>query len=445
MDKAIALAEKAYYIYSKLPKFLKWVIKLFYWITKLIYKLFKSIYHIFKRNDVNKKNITNIQEKTNIITNDDNLETGNYIVKKKLKKGKYKISWIIPRPIKGSGGHRNFYRVIRYLASQEHDVTVYIDYKLSFSPDPCISGVQAHNFIKENFFDLGASIIYGTDNIEECDMLFATHYESAYIVKENENKAKKCFYFIQDYESYFTAMGDEFIRAYQSYKLGLYPITSGPWPLTFLKKDFGIDYGYYFRFPLNRNVYFYNGETKEKNSIVFFAKPNMPRRCYKLGLNALTIVKEKMPETKIYFYGENSNSYNDVPFDFVNCGLVPTIEELGDLYRKCEVGLAFSTTNPSLVPFEMLSCGTAVIDLDFNDNEVNYGSRENITLAEPFAEKIAEKVIELLKNKKLRKEKVKKGMEFCKIFPSEKEMCEGIEKEIIRVTKQEIKKVGEVK
>ena len=441
MEKAIALAEKVYYVYSKLPNFLKKVIKFFYWILKGVYRLLRKVYHLF----VKKKKVNNSISENKVMIVENILEEGDYIVERKLKKGKYKISWIIPRPIKGSGGHRNFYRVIRYLASQGHDVTVYIDYKLSFSPDPCTSGKQAHNFIKENFFDLGASIIYGTDNIEKCDMLVATHYESAYIVKENEDKAKKCFYFIQDYESYFTAMGDEFIRAYQSYKLGLYPITSGPWPLTFLKRDFGVNYGYYFRFPLNREVYYYNGETKEKNSIVLCAKPNMPRRCYKLGLKALTIVKEKMPETKIYFFGENSSSYCNVPFDFVACGLVPTIEELGDLYRKCLVGLAFSTTNPSLVPFEMLSCGTAVVDLDFNDNEVNYGSRDNITLAEPFADKIAEKVIELLKDEKLRSKKVKNGMEFCKIFPSEKEMCEGIEKEIIRVTNSKEKKVGENK
>ena len=192
MEKVIALAEKLYYVYSKLPRFLKSIIKVCYFILKAFYKLLRKIYRLFtkKKND----NIpVTINDNTNIENTSDE---GDYIIKKKLKKGKYKISWIIPRPIKGSGGHRNFYRVIRYLASQGHYVTVYIDYKLSFSPDPCISGKQAHDFIKENFFDLGASIIYGTDNIEKCDMLFATHYESAYIVKENEYKAKKCFYFI---------------------------------------------------------------------------------------------------------------------------------------------------------------------------------------------------------------------------------------------------------
>ncbi len=445
MEKVQQMAEKVYYLYMKLPKIIQFMIKLVYYVLRTIYRLLRKVYRFFKKtftknvavpvisantnnnvetvmNETNKNNIYEIEEKDYILP------------KKKLKPGKLRISWIIPRPIKGSGGHRNFYRIISYLGAQGHEVRVYIDYKKSFSPDPCTSGNQAYNFIKDNFIDLHASVIYGTDNIKKCDVLFATHYESAYIVKQNEKKAKEIMYFIQDYESYFTAMGDEFIRAYQSYKLGLYPITSGPWPLCFLRKDFGVNYGYSFYFPLDTSIYnISKGQKKDKNSIVFFAKPHMPRRCYKLGLDALKIVKEKMPDVTIHFFGENASSYDDVPFEFVNHGLVPTITELGDLYRKCEVGIAFSTTNPSLVPYEMISCGVAVVDLDFNDNEVNYGGRENITLAEPFAEKVAEKIIFLLNNKKDRERVVKRGLKYCKIFPSEKKMCEGIEREIIKV------------
>ena len=433
MEKFYEIAEKSYYIYNNLPKFIKIIIKIIYSILLVIYKIFRSIYRLIKRifrkpskGNTNKVNYISSNSTGPIIKND-------YYVKKKITNN-FKISWIIPLPQKGSAGHRNFFRIIGYLGKKGYDVTVYIDNKRSTSPDPVYSGVEAQEFIKNNYFDLQANIIYGTENIEKCDALVATHFESAYIVKANEKKAKKLFYFIQDYESYFTPMGDDFIRAHQSYKLGLYPITSGPWPLNFLKKDFGVKEGYSFYFPLDRSIYNYNGQKKDDMSIVFFAKPGMPRRCYRLGVDALKIVKDELPDVTIHFYGENSVSYRNVPFDFVDHGLLPNIRLLGDLYRKMEIGLAFSTTNPSLVPYEMSCCGVAVVDLDYNDNIINYGNDyNNITLAEPFAEEIAKKIISLLKNKELREAKVKNAIKYCDIFPSEEQMCSGIEKEILKV------------
>lgn len=360
---------------------------------------------------------------------------GDYLLPKKSKK--VTINWIVPQPIIGSGGHRNIYRIVHYLATQGYNVTIYIDPQDLNNPDYVRSGMDAYEKIKNNFFDLECSIVYGFDKIEKCDVLFATHYDSAYIVQKNARKAKLCCYFIQDYECYFNPMSYQYLRAYNTYLMGFYPITSGPWPLRLLKRDFNIKEGDYFRFPINREVYYLGKEKKEKK-IIFFAKPYMPRRCYQLGVEALEIVKKKHPEYEIVFYGSNSEDYQNVPFEFSNKGLLETINDLADLYRESSIGLAFSTTNPSLVPYEMMACGVGVIDLDFNDSVVSYESKRNISLAQPIPEEVAKNIMELIENEDKLQRQVTNALKLCEKFPTEKEMCEKIEKIILR----ELKKKG---
>jgi len=357
----------------------------------------------------------------------------NYYVDKKLKKDALKVSFVIPQPIIGSGGHRNIYRIVRHLAHNGYDVTCYIDPEGNSDPTHVKTGMEAYHKITDNFFDLECNIVFNVHDIKPCDILFATHAASAYIVKNNLVNATLGCYFIQDYESYFFPMGDNYLSAHNTYKLGLYPITSGPWPLEMLKNNFGIKEGNFFRFPINTDIYYPNKDDKLKkdNRIIFFAKPGMPRRCYNLGISALKIVKEKCPDAEIVLYGEHESHYTNVPFEFTNLGLLPTIEDLGDLYRSAIIGIAFSTTNPSLVPYEMMSCGCAVVDFDFNNSVVSYESTKNITLVDTTAEKVAEGIIELYKNPKKRKQQVKNALEFCKKFPTEDEMCKLVEKYII--------------
>ena len=366
-------------------------------------------------------------------------EATDYLIEKKNKK--LSISFIIPQPIIGSGGHRNIYRIVRYLSNNDYDVTCYVDPENYNDPNSVKSGQEAYHKITNNFFDLGCSIIFGLTNIKECDVLFATHAGSAYTVKDNLHKTKLGCYFIQDFEPYFQPMGDGYIGALNTYKFGLYPITSGPWPLALLKRDFGYKRGEFFRFPINTDIYYYNeNDFKDNNKIVFFAKPSMPRRCYRLGIDALNLVKMKHPEIEIILYGENGSHYKDVPFEFTNVGLAPKIEDLGNLYRSAGIGIAFSTTNPSLVPYEMMACGMAVVDLDFNNSVVSYDSYDNAMLVDTTPQAVAEGIIKLIESPKLLAQKRENGLKFCKQFPSEDEMCKLIEgyilKEYKRVSKE---------
>lgn len=342
-----------------------------------------------------------------------------------------RISWVIPQPFEGSGGHRNIFRAIKYLSEFGHCCSIHVlqdDWRFT-------DGEQIREFITQEFFDVGADrVCFGVDDITECDVLVCTYWTTAYVVQANASKAPLHVYFLQDYEPMFFPMGTDYVRACETYRFGFYPITSGPWPLRMLEKEWGITEGAFFRFPIDREIYHAASKAlpPERKRIVYFARPDMPRRCYPLGVSALHLVKQERPEVEIVFYGDKSEKFQNVPFEFTNVGMTPRISDLGDLYRSADVGLCFSTTNPSLVPFEMMACGLPVVDLDVNGNEVSYGGRENCMLASANPRDIADKIYAILDDPERATELSHRGIEYAHEFPTELEMVRLIEHYIVR-------------
>ena len=107
----------------------------------------------------NSELVQEVKVKANILK----YEKKDYILPK--KKNTISINWVAPQPIIGSGGHRNIYRIVHYLAKKGYNVTMYIDPQDPNNHDYVKSGYEAYEKIKNNFFDLECSIVYGTDNI----------------------------------------------------------------------------------------------------------------------------------------------------------------------------------------------------------------------------------------------------------------------------------------
>ncbi len=342
-----------------------------------------------------------------------------------------RISWVIPQPFEASGGHRNIFRAIRHLSEFGHSCSLHVlpdNHRFS-------TGTEIRDFITEEFFDIKAEeVFHGVDNIGDCDVLVCTYWTTAYVLQENTQKAPLKVYFLQDYEPMFFPMGTDYVRACETYRFGFYPITSGPWPLRMLEKEWGVTRGTFFRFPIERSIYYAHEQVKtqsETQRVVYFARPDMPRRCYPLGVSALEIVKRERPDVEIAFYGDKSEKYENIPFDFTNVGMTPSISDLGDLYRSADAGLCFSTTNPSLVPFEMMACGLPVIDLDVSGNEVSYGGRDNCMLAAANPRDIADKIFAVLDSPSKSQELRRRGIEYASEFPTEIEMARIIEQAML--------------
>lgn len=55
-------------------------------------------------------------------------------------------------------------------------------------------------------------------------------------------------------------------------------------------------------------------------------------------------------------------------FECKNLNIIP-IKECNELYNKCKVGICMSASNPSRIPFEMMSAGLPVVEL-YKENNI---------------------------------------------------------------------------
>ncbi len=362
-------------------------------------------------------NIINVYQKIiDIFNNNNNIE----VDIKNLN-----IAWIIPEPFVGSGGHRNIFRAVKKLSEFGHKVNMYFTANIDIK--------KIHKIVNDHFFDLShVEFIKYNGSLKNHDICFATHWSTVYPLMDNKDKIKYLFYFVQDFEPMFAPMGSEYILAENTYKMGLTHITSGPWPTKILKEKYNAE-AYPFLFPLDKTVYNTKPlRTKENKNIIFFARPEMPRRCYELGIQMLTYVKQKMPSVEIILWGSNNIHSKNVPFECTNLGLLPTLKDLNKLYRNADIGIVFSTTNPSLVPYEMMASGLAVADIKLEYSLINYGSQKNIFLLDPSPKSAASEIILALNDDKLRQEKAMNGLRFVdENFYDEDKMGKRIESIII--------------
>ncbi len=337
------------------------------------------------------------------------------------------IAFIVPPPIKGSGGHRNIYRAVKYLKEQGHKITVYYTDLL-----------EPADIVKQNisswFYDMtDIPFICYEGLLGYHDVAIATWWETAYCLKNNIEKINYPFYFVQDFEPSFSPMSTQYIMAENTYRLGFFHICSGPWCKNFLIKKYNAQ-AEYFQFPVDKSIYYVKEKINTNSKrIIFFAKPEMPRRCYEIGIQALEILKKKDPNVEIILFGSNKAKF--VPFEAELKGLLPTLDDLANLYRSADLGIVFSTTNPSLVPYEMMHCGLPVVDLDMEGAESKYGdSRDNVFLVNPLPEKMAEELYNIINNPDLLKRVGTNGRLWAEQeFDSEDKMGQVVESTILKV------------
>ncbi|WP_188261068.1 glycosyltransferase family 4 protein [Azospirillum tabaci] len=339
-----------------------------------------------------------------------------------LNERKMRIVWVVPDIHAGSGGQRNILRFAYYLTTFGHTVSIVVK-------DSSRPAVETHRLINDHFYPFKGSVQNYNGSMPPCDILFATHWTTVEIVVRHRTAAKQACYFVQDFEPGFVPLGSEYLMAENTYRKGLYHITSGPYCERILKQTYSNDADH-FKFPLDRLNYWQRPrtETSAEGTILYFARPEMPRRCFEFGNMMLAEVKMRRPGVQILMYGSHHVDTGSLPFEARNLGILPTIDDLARLYSNADLGIVFSLTNPSLVPYEMMACGLPVVDVRFQDNITNYGGREDIALlGDPDPTAFANQVIALLDDPAARAERVRKGKEFILDFPSEVEAVRRVE------------------
>lgn len=271
-----------------------------------------------------------------------------------------KFNWLMPPPGKGSGGHQNIFRFIKFLEDAGHTCQIYI---YTFDKKGSVGAIKA--IMGDSYPEINAPMewIDSSDEMMDADGIFATSWETAYPAYNFPGNAKR-FYFVQDFEPYFYPIGSLYTLAENTYKFGFFGVTAGGWLAKKLNRDYGMETDNY-DFGSDSNIYSYKNNQPRKE-IFFYARPYTERRGFEIGIMALDLFHQKHPECVINLAGYDVSNYN-IPFPYTNLDTLE-ISQLNELYNRCAVGLVLSYTNMSLLPLELLSAGTIPV---VNDGENN--------------------------------------------------------------------------
>ena len=320
------------------------------------------------------------------------------------------IDWILPDlGAPGGGGHLNIFRCIKYLEQHGYHNRIYF-----FNRDGIDTRAQVFNLYERHYRNVAGedAEIFSVhcDPLEPAEVLFATCWETAYLVRDTHNCLHK-FYFIQDFEPDFFAKGSEYWFAENTYKMGLIGVAASPWLKNKLEKEYGMKC-YTFGFSFTKEVCYPRNVEKKGRQVFLYARPSSPRRMFELAILALALVSERMPDVRFVLAGaSNIKSTYDIPFEFEEPGIM-AYADLPAVYSATDIVVALSGTNVSLLPLEAMSSGAVVLTND--DEQVRWMLNEkNAILARMDPVDIAEKICDHLNHPEKLARLRKAGYEFA--------------------------------
>lgn len=327
----------------------------------------------------------------------------------------FSVAFVLPGMNRGSGGHNKVIAMAKHLARGGHPVTLHFTEPTADFPSP-LSVAQAFDLDRSRIVaHMGKAISFNAD------VYVATYWTTVHLLRSAQVQGRLFVHFMQDYEPYFFPMSTDYLLASDAYHTeDFHRISYGPWVKDTVRFLHGVE-SEQVPFCIDHSVYTSSPSITRKKSVLFFARPEMPRRCFELGVQALSAFQAKYgTEYEIELFGTSNLGSMRLPFRYRSLGVI-TPHELATAYQRSAVGLVFSPTNPSMVPFEMMACGLPVIDLDTRANEITYGSRSNVELVAPNPEQIADAIAELLNGDDRRERIGKLGKAFAERLASENE------------------------
>ena len=282
------------------------------------------------------------------------------IVRQPLNIDSPTINWVIPTLGEG-GGHRTIFRFVEFLAKRGFRQRIY---EMPVGRPPRSSPDELRSLIQQ-FYGLSIPDVYNAfEDMAPSDITVATSWHTAYpVAKFAETRVK--FYFVQDFEPFFTPVGTESVLAENTYRFGFCGLTAGTWLAEKLSKDFGMECHSY-NLAVDTKVYFPKSMGKRK-MIVFYARPATPRRGFEMGVRALEIFHSQNPSYEIVFAGGDTD-VKSLSFPVTDVGYVSE-QKLNDLYNESAAALVVSLTNCSLLPLEIMATGCPVVTTVGENNE----------------------------------------------------------------------------
>ncbi|MFC5931587.1 glycosyltransferase family 1 protein [Cryobacterium melibiosiphilum] len=257
-----------------------------------------------------------------------------------------RIGWVATPPAPGSGGHTTLFRLIEALEAAGHQCVLFLYDKHG------LDEARLTSVIRENWPGVRAEVRDARAGIEHVDAVIATAWESAHVIVKYARSPMRRLYFIQDYEPFFYGHGAESAFAAMTYQLPFRRIVLGEMLDGMIREQTGLSSDVV-PFGCDSSVYHLPAAGTVRSGIVFYCRPETPRRGYLLACIALAVFHQRHPDQEIHVYGAVPRGLK-VPFTFH--GRMDAAE-LNDLYGRTIAGLAMSFTNITLVAEEMLAAG----------------------------------------------------------------------------------------
>jgi len=337
------------------------------------------------------------------------------------------IHFVIPDFAPGAGGHMTIFRIVRWLENFGHQVTLWIQ-----NPSVHKSPADAFDDINTYFQQVQANVHFLPKDLSAItgDAIIATDRWTAYPVRAM-SKFRRRFYFVQDHETEFYPAGAYSLLTEQTYRFGFDCLCAGEWLTQLMTEKYGL-WAHKWDLAYDPTVYnIIDPALRKPGHIAFYARHATARRAVELGMLAFDVLAERGVNFHVDFYGTNLGDMK-VPYHYTSHGIL-SAEQLGSLYRSCELGIVMSATNYSLVPREMLACGLPVIELDVDSTRAVFADSP-VTLVEPDPYKMADMIEALLSDSSKRNDLSARGIESVEKFDwetSARSVEEGI---ILRLT-----------
>jgi glycosyltransferase involved in cell wall biosynthesis len=288
-----------------------------------------------------------------------------------------RIGWLTTPPGPGSGGHTTMFRMVEALERAGHRCEMVLYHRNGGPVDRHLATIRS------GWPGVQAGVRSVDDGFAGLDACIATNWPSAHVLAARGTPGLHELYFVQDYEPFFYPHGSEHELAADSYRFGFHVIALGDMVRNRLRDEVGVA-ARTVPFSCDTSVYHLDNEG-DRSGVVFYAKPDVPRRGYRLAVLALEEFHRRHPEQPIHVYGHDAS---DIAAPVVQHRRI-TPRELNDLYNSAVAGFALSFTNITLVAAEMLASGCIPVVNDSADSRADLDN-PNVVFVPPTPASLAD-------------------------------------------------------
>lgn len=269
--------------------------------------------------------------------------------------------------------------------------------------------------LKDRFPSLSSVKVYDCEPfsaIPYADVSVATYWTTAYLLMKF-NKTGGKYYFIQDDERMFFESGAWSALVEETYRFGFLGIASAESLKKMYQEEFQSD-AESFSIAVDTSLFRPDHDVPRERvkRVFFYARPNMPRNGFDLGMLALGKIKGMYQDLEIVTAGENLTGH--FPFKVENLGYL-TIEQTASLYRTCDLGLFIMfSRHPGVIPLELMASGCTVVSNKSRYHESLTVDDYNCLLSDPTVTRLVETIQRALEDFELRKTLVRNGIKTAK-------------------------------